>query len=200
MFRFDFAAARVAGFRLVPVGAGEIGADGVQVVPIDLGAWPGEGPNQRGQPIVARFGVAEQPLVMDGGVAGRLFDRDAARGTDRQADAVGVALDLSVALAVGEALEAEDIRQEPAGGIARLHIGVHIFDEVVLVALRGVDARRGVAAPVWKGHNAGKFLLNAHWVPTGPVAGSTGRLPAGAGGAGREGPGGRERGARAPGR
>ncbi len=122
MFRFDFAASRVAGFRLVPVGAGEIGADGVQVVPVELGAWAGEGLDQRGPPIVARFEVAEQPLVIDGGVAGRLFDRDAERGTGRQADAVGVALDPSIALAVGEALDAEDIRQEPAGGIARLHI------------------------------------------------------------------------------
>ena len=85
--------------------------------------------------------------MIDGVVAGGFFDRDAECGIGRQADAVVVALDLSVALAVGEALDAEDIRQQPAGGIARLHIGVHIFDEVILVALRVVDARLGVAAP-----------------------------------------------------
>ena len=42
MFFFDFAAPRVAGFRVIPVGAGEIGADGVHVVPVDLGTLAGE--------------------------------------------------------------------------------------------------------------------------------------------------------------
>lgn len=85
--------------------------------------------------------------MIDGVVAGGFFDGDAECGIVRQADAVVVALDLSVALAVSQTLEAENIRQQPATGIAPLHIGVHVFDEVIFVALGVMDARLRVAAP-----------------------------------------------------
>ena len=85
--------------------------------------------------------------MIDFVVAGGSLDRDEECGIGRQADAVIVALDLSVALAVRETLDAENIRQQPAAGIAGLHVGVHVFDEVILVALSVVDPRLGIAAP-----------------------------------------------------
>ena len=60
MFFFNFAPPLVAGLRISPVGAGQIGADGVHVVPIDLGALAGEGLDQRRQSIVAGFEITEQ--------------------------------------------------------------------------------------------------------------------------------------------
>ena len=55
--------------------------------------------------------------MIDFAIAGGLFHRDAERGVGRQADAVVVGLDLPVTLSVGEAFDAEYIRQKPAASV-----------------------------------------------------------------------------------
>ena len=100
---------------------------------------------ERGEAEVAGLEVAQQHLVVEFAVAGRLGERDPVGRVGRHAETVVEGLDAVVAFADARVL-GEHEGQEPAGLVARADIGVDVLDEVVLVALGVVLAGLVVAA------------------------------------------------------